>query len=324
MKKIGFLSVVLGVLFLVAGTGKAYSQNYRCNYYISGQPSLALPDSFDEGELTPEEKMVLDLMLSMMEMYTDDGCYEDQYFGYPTYYFELDETELMGWLQNFYDTVWKQDNGFIVWKYDYDDEDEYAIHLDSLIYETRWYEDEDNPFFGEEGNKLWEVERAIFKEVDGYLILDKEVFIYYDTMEVDDIEDFDFSFLSGVVCEMRMTYTYPYYELLDEDDDNKTLVKSGDEELYLDCIGEEEDGIKEIQRADITIYPNPAKEQITIALPFNGNVDVKMFNMLGVNVLSQQHNQSEINIDIQSLPAGVYLVRCSNNNNVITKRFVKQ
>ena len=329
MRKSGFFNVLLGVLFLVVGTGKAYCQNYRCNYFTSGLPSLALPASFDEGELTPDEKTTLDIFLSMMGLYTDDFCEENDYFWFPTYLFEADESTLMNFLQEIADTVYKED-GFIVWR---EWGECYAIHLDSLIYEERWYDEDDNPFFEEAGNKLWYLLRIIFKEVDGYIILDKEMFTYYSELEVDDVEGFDLSFLSDVVCEFTMTYSYPYFELLDEDDDNKTLVKSGDEELYLDCIDDDggddggDEGIKEKQYTDINIYPNPANEQITISLPFGGegNVDVKVFNMLGVNVLSQQQAKGDnLNIAIHSLPAGVYVVRCSNNDKVITKRFVKQ
>ena len=312
MNKRNFLSVLLGVVFLAAGISKGYCQNYTSNYFTSGQPSLALPASFDVGTLTEDEKARWDTIVECIVIGTDDYCEEGEHFWYPTYYFKAaDENELMNALKETYDTVYKQD-GFIVWREFYDDE-VYAIHLDSLIYEVRWYGDEDNPFFEEPGNNLWWVDRIMFKRVNGYIIPEKAISTYYD----------DEDLLPGILLEVTMTYTYLYYELIDEE--GNTVVKTGDENLFNKCMGYTQ--IKEIQQADIKIYPNPAKEQITIDLPFDGdgNVDVKIFNMLGVNVLSQHHNKGgQINMDIHSLPAGVYVVRCVKDGKVISKRFVKQ
>ena len=320
MKKSNFLSVLLaGVFLTVIGTSKVYCQNYRANYFTSGKPSIALPASFDVGSLTEEEKETWDNLLEDLN-FTDDFCEENEHFWYPTYFFKATEEELMNWLEENYDLVYKQD-GFIVWQEFEEEERLCAIHLDSLIYEERWYGEEDNPFF-EEPNKLWEVERYFFKRVNGYLIPDKDIYISYEEVDIEDEEGFEF--LSGVICALTMTYSYPYYELMDEDDNNKTLVKTGDEELYNDCMGYT--GVKEIQQTALKIYPNPAKEQITVSMPFNGNenVDIKIFNMLGVNVLSQQAAGEQINVDVRSLPAGVYIVRCGKSDKVTTMRFVKQ
>ena len=85
---------------------------------------------------------------------------------------------------------------------------------------------------------------------------------------------------------------------------------------------------EEIQKrqTNITIYPNPANEQITVSLPFymDKNVDIAIYNTLGVAVLSQHHAKGgEINIDIQSLQAGAYVIRCTKENKVVSKFFVK-
>jgi hypothetical protein len=159
------------------------------------------------------------------------------------------------------------------------------------------------------------------------------MYIYYgeisDYMDVDDEDfDLDIDFLSGIVLKFTMTYSYPYYELLDEDDNNKTLVKTGDEKLYKDCIDDDDTGLKEIQQtADVKIYPNPANERVTLSLPsyMSEDVDIKIFNTLGLTVLSQHHiSGEEINIDINSLPSGIYVVRCVKNNKITSMRFVKQ
>jgi len=331
MQKSSFLSVILSVVFLIGiGTSKGYCQNYNSNYFTSGQPSIALPPDFDKNTFTEDEKARWDTIMKWMEE-TDDYCEENEYFRYPTYYFGADdENQLMNWLQENMDTVYKQD-GFIVWRqFEFEDGVEMcAIHFDSLIYEVRWYEDEDNPFFNEDGNKLWELNRTYFKRVNGYVIPIKDIYIVYaeidELIEPDD-EEFDLDFLSEIICELTWTFSYPYYELLDDDDNNKSLVKDGDEELYNDCMGYT--GIKEIQQtADIKIYPNPANGRLTLSLPssMSEDADIEIFNILGKNVLSLHHASGDaIDMDIHSLPSGVYVVRCVKEDKVISKRFVKQ
>ena len=317
MNKNRFLNGLLVVLFLVAaGTKDGYcQQNYTYNYFWSGQPSVALPANFDTTTFTNEEKVLWEMILSEMEEFTDDYCEEDRHFWYPTSYFEADENELIGLLQLYADTVYKKD-GYIVWKENIGDNEEYAIHLNSLIFEIREYDNIDNPFFDEVGNNLWGLNRLIFKRINGYIIPDKEISIYYDDEDI----------LPGILCEVTMTYSYLYFELIDDND--STVAKTGNESLYKNCMGGGHTGIKEIQQVtEIKMYPNPATEQVTFNLPLymNENVDIKIYNTLGLTVLSQHHaNGEQVNMDIKSLPAGIYVVRCMKNDKVISTRFVKQ
>ena len=310
MKRNIFLLVAL---FLVIGT-RVCAQNYSSNYFTSGKLSVILPAN---AVLSTEDSLRWAEIEEEMGMgFTDDFCEEDGNFWYPTYYFAATESELIEWLEEDADTVFKQD-GFIVWWW-YEDE-VYAIHLDSLIYEERWYEEDDNPFFEQPGNKLWETERYVFKNVNGYLLPEKNMYIYYD--EAGEI----FSSERGILCEITMTYTYPYFELLDADDNNKSLVEIGNRQLYEDCMGFT--SIAEMQaNVDMTVYPNPANERITVSLSSftDENVNMEVFNMLGTMVLQHQGQGEQIDMDIHSLPAGVYIVRCTNMDKVITKRFVKQ
>ena len=190
---------------------------------------------------------------------------------------------------------------------------EMAINLVGLIDEMRFFGDEDNPFFAEVGNKLTSVTRTEYTRVNGYIVPIKEIRIHYSTLP------------SGIPYEITDTTSYLFYQVIKN---GNTLVKTGNETLFEDCRNSVADltGIKEMQQTALKIYPNPAKEQITVSMPFNGNenVDIKIFNMLGVNVLSQQAAGEQINVDVRSLPAGVYIVRCGKSDKVTTMRFVKQ
>lgn len=75
---------------------------------------------------------------------------------------------------------------------------------------------------------------------------------------------------------------------------------------------------------DVKLYPNPAQDVVTIDLPANmENTSVKVYDFLGKQVLTQDATTKNT-IDVSAWQSGVYLIQLTNNNNSITKRFVKQ
>lgn len=76
---------------------------------------------------------------------------------------------------------------------------------------------------------------------------------------------------------------------------------------------------------EFEISPNPASSILNIKLP-NAveNTKLTIYNVLGKRVYSQSLNAMTSNIDVSNWNAGVYLVRVSNDNITLTKRFVKQ
>ncbi|GEM_PF-3557633 len=61
----------------------------------------------------------------------------------------------------------------------------------------------------------------------------------------------------------------------------------------------------------ITISPNPASSEVTMSLdiPLNGNVSIKIFNQNGQEIEALDNNGAEeFNFDISRLPSGVYFV----------------
>ena len=71
------------------------------------------------------------------------------------------------------------------------------------------------------------------------------------------------------------------------------------------------------RKTELKIFPNPAEEQITVELPFyiNKDVDITLYNNLGMAVLSLHHSNGDYaEFDIRSLQAGFYVVRCVKND----------
>lgn len=72
------------------------------------------------------------------------------------------------------------------------------------------------------------------------------------------------------------------------------------------------------------VYPNPAREQLTIEMNDASSIyQLKIFDMLGKRVYNTEI-QGMGQIDVSALAAGTYLVKLNSNSNTSTVRFVKQ
>ncbi|RQO30762.1 hypothetical protein DBR32_08525 [Taibaiella sp. KBW10] len=73
--------------------------------------------------------------------------------------------------------------------------------------------------------------------------------------------------------------------------------------------------IKDRQLATLNVYPNPAKEQLTINLDqySNGIYTLSLTDMLGKKQLVQKVSGSSITIPVASLPEGIYFLQLSRN-----------
>ena len=79
---------------------------------------------------------------------------------------------------------------------------------------------------------------------------------------------------------------------------------------------------------DVQVYPNPAVNQLQVQLNTSveaSNVEVMIFQLDGAmryrNVISSEQVQSTI--DVSGLPAGTYMLRINDGQQIVTKRFVK-
>lgn len=83
-------------------------------------------------------------------------------------------------------------------------------------------------------------------------------------------------------------------------------------------------GIKDIE-ADkvISLYPNPAKNQINIEYPESLNIqNLKIVNILGQDVyVASVNNDSSIQLDVSSLTSGIYYIHVNTQEGTIIRKF---
>jgi hypothetical protein len=76
---------------------------------------------------------------------------------------------------------------------------------------------------------------------------------------------------------------------------------------------------------EITVYPNPASNVITVSgKTFTGDRDVAVYDILGQLRLHQSVNTIQKDIDISGLSKGIYMVKVLSGNSYTTKMLIKQ
>ena len=112
----------------------------------------------------------------------------------------------------------------------------------------------------------------------------------------------------------------------------KLIAKSGTESSeYAQKIVvlKSAEGTSIINKSEIQIYPNPAREMLNISFgtPVEHELIIEINSMSGLKVLSEKLNTagfSQTNIDIRSLTQGIYFLRITDGEQLITdKKFVK-
>ena len=83
-------------------------------------------------------------------------------------------------------------------------------------------------------------------------------------------------------------------------------------------------GIKNpISKNDISIYPNPVAQSMTIEGLENINHNFKLINIVGQTVIEIQNNTSNM-IDVSKLPEGIYFAAFEVNGKLISKKILIQ
>ena len=93
----------------------------------------------------------------------------------------------------------------------------------------------------------------------------------------------------------------------------------------------EADNLSALPKATETamrLYPNPAREQLVVEVPaelLEQSPVLNVYDAFGRLVLTQQANEVQNTVNLETLTPGVYITRVSaNNGQVETLRFVKR
>ena len=82
-------------------------------------------------------------------------------------------------------------------------------------------------------------------------------------------------------------------------------------------------GIKEINNAStVTVYPNPATDNITIETPQTAVIEIT--NIQGQLIKTFNATANKTNIDVSALPGGVYVVEVRTEKGVEVRKFIKE
>lgn len=78
---------------------------------------------------------------------------------------------------------------------------------------------------------------------------------------------------------------------------------------------------KENQLFDLTIYPNPATHFLNIQSP-SPVISIVIHDAVGRTVVAHPSTLAKERVDIQNLPAGVYMLHARTSDGAVSKRFV--
>ncbi|MBX7107893.1 MAG: lamin tail domain-containing protein [Chitinophagales bacterium] len=92
--------------------------------------------------------------------------------------------------------------------------------------------------------------------------------------------------------------------------------------LTMTIIDDDGLGINAANQYTLKAYPNPAGNVLHIASPYASG-EITLQNLLGENVLLQTFSSRQTNLDVEQLPAGIYLLKISNGTSVLLQQVVK-
>ena len=105
------------------------------------------------------------------------------------------------------------------------------------------------------------------------------------------------------------------------------LVSDFENGLFVLSFGENEqpiiDGVNGSIKNEIRIYPNPAKNVLNISST-EGEGSVKLYNTIGEVLKFKSINSNQSSLDISTINPGIYFIEVTSNEEVITKKFIKE
>ena len=98
---------------------------------------------------------------------------------------------------------------------------------------------------------------------------------------------------------------------------NKSLIQAAKSTTFSIA-----NGLKDLQRVALTIYPNPVKDYLQLQMENTLDMQFKIYNLQGSLVLASNSTSNE-SIDVSGLNQGLYFLELYGTDQVFTGRFVK-
>jgi hypothetical protein len=81
--------------------------------------------------------------------------------------------------------------------------------------------------------------------------------------------------------------------------------------------------VKEEMTNHFNVYPNPFNNSITVTDDYSNIKNIRLYNMLGERVFNQNYNANTIQIDLDYLINGVYLIVLTTDDGIEKKKIIK-
>ena len=99
-----------------------------------------------------------------------------------------------------------------------------------------------------------------------------------------------------------------------------TLFLDDIEFVYVDHTGLDE---YETRQSQLSVYPNPATDYITVSFPNMKNGKLCVYNIVGEQILSRELASETSKINVSGLAKGIYMVRVTDDKGIVgTKKLI--
>lgn len=87
--------------------------------------------------------------------------------------------------------------------------------------------------------------------------------------------------------------------------------------------GTEDMGVQSEQKGEFVLYPNPVtRGNVTIVMPGKRDFTLSVYSLNGRLITQQKRKAGEAKVSTDGLSSGLYLIRISNGNQMVTKRLI--
>jgi glutaredoxin-related protein len=102
------------------------------------------------------------------------------------------------------------------------------------------------------------------------------------------------------------------------------IITAGSPNLYFTetCTGCAT-GIEELQRSEVSVYPNPAYDFITIRKAYPEHMSVEITSSTGQLISSKEMDGTTLQLDLSSFEKGVYFITVRSKDFLTTRKIVK-